>query len=112
MTSRGAKIKLEDLIEGLLDKRVLDAIAANTSQTTAQLVEEMLNQKFDVLVCTVTDLKRENAMLKTEVTSLSKSHTEMMMMNADLNKCLETNLRIFKRGRLNKRPRFCSFKEA
>ena len=40
------KIKPEDLIEAMLDKRVQDAIAANTSGSLALMIEKLLTKKL------------------------------------------------------------------
>jgi len=51
------KIKPEDLVEAMLDKRVQDAMAANTSGSLALMVEELLTRKLESVLRTYSDLK-------------------------------------------------------
>jgi len=84
------KLKHKELIDAVLDKRILDAIAANTSVFTALIVEKMLNKKLDGLLHTISKLKRENTVLKGAVsTSLSTSNADMVEVTFDLKKRLE-----------------------
>ena len=75
------KLKTEDIIDALLDPRVQDAIASNTSSSISQMVEQLLTKKLDSLMRTCTELKSENAKLKCTVDSIlvsivKRSHSE------------------------------------
>ena len=82
MAKKAAKI--DELIEALLDQRVQEALAANTSGSLALMVEELLNKKLENVLRTCTELKRENAVLKLALATAEKSIESIVRTNADL----------------------------
>ena len=77
-------IKPEDLIEAMLDKRVQEAMAANTSSSLARMIEEVLTKKLEAILRTCSELKRENVALKLSLETAESSLQTITRVNADL----------------------------
>jgi len=79
------KLKTEDLVEAMLDKRVQDAMAANyTSGSLALMVEEPLTKKLESVLRKCSDLKKENPALKLALATAEKSIDLVTRSNAEL----------------------------
>lgn len=83
-------IRPEDFIEVMLDQRVQDAMAANTSGALALMVREILNKELVAIHRTCADLKKENTALKHALTALENSHATISKANAELSVRIET----------------------
>jgi len=64
------KVKVDDVIEALHDKKVQDVIASNMTTTLSLMVEKLLTRKLDSILRSCTALKQENALLKSAVAKL------------------------------------------
>ena len=65
------KVKMEEIMEPLMDQKIVDSIAAKTSTDTDRMIDELFTKACESYLRSFKDLKRENQQLKAAVYKLS-----------------------------------------
>ena len=71
------KLKTDDLIEAILDGKVVEALAKALSPFLKKIIDESLDDKLATLTKTVSDVQQSNAKLQAQMTMLKKENDDM-----------------------------------
>ena len=77
MATRKGKPSPEDLIEALLDSRVVDALAKALFPFKALSIDEALGKKLDGLTLAVRELKQDNIRLSKQCETLASENVNL-----------------------------------
>ena len=83
------KIKPDDLVEALLDGRVVEALAKAVSPFMKKTIDKCLTERLEVVSKTIKDVQQNNNKLQGQVQVLEKTNTELRQQTTRLTERLE-----------------------
>jgi len=84
-----SRVKTDDIIEAILDQRVIDAISKSLMPLIALTIEEAMDKKLRSILGDITTLKKESITHRTEIGTLQKTITGLKHTERDMREKLE-----------------------